>query len=249
MKKISNVLYSEKDEGNKLDLYLPDGEAFNTIVYFHGGGLEGGDKADRAYVEMAEKFADRGYGFASANYRLYGRGGRYPNYLEDCAEAAAYVKRNVRTGKLLIAGQSAGAWIALMLCLNEEFLKGVGMAREEVDGWIIDSAQTTSHFNVLKYEEGLDPRLQRIDKYAPLYYVNENSVPKKMLIDFYENDMPCRAEQNLFFIRALKEFEPEADIEYVKLSGQHCYGSSYKDGDGEYAFQKAVFKWLRDKGF
>ena len=30
---------------NRLDLYLPDAGTFDVMVYIHGGGLEGGDKA------------------------------------------------------------------------------------------------------------------------------------------------------------------------------------------------------------
>ena len=42
MKKTENVTYSKK-HAETLDIYLPDTAGFRTIVYFHGGGLEGGD--------------------------------------------------------------------------------------------------------------------------------------------------------------------------------------------------------------
>ena len=45
MKKVENVVYGD-DKCHLLDIYLPDTTEFPVFVYFHGGGLEGGDKAD-----------------------------------------------------------------------------------------------------------------------------------------------------------------------------------------------------------
>ena len=46
MKKIENIAYMESPEQSQyLDLYLPDGKSFPVFVYFHGGGLEAGDKS------------------------------------------------------------------------------------------------------------------------------------------------------------------------------------------------------------
>ena len=81
-------------------------------------------------------------------------------------------------------------------------------------------------------------RLQRIDEFVPLYFANENTKFSKMLILFYENDMPCRPEQNLLFIKAIKTFNPNADIVFKQLIGGHCHGSSIKDDDGAYAYVK-----------
>ena len=230
-----------------LDMYLPSLRGFKTIVYFHGGGLEAGDKADKNYVEIAKRFAECGYGFVSVNYRMYPTA-KFPEYLEDAAEAIAWVKTHIQeydgNGELYVSGQSAGAWISLMLCLNKEYLNAVGISPMEIKGWIIDSAQTTSHFNVLKRETGSDPSLQRIDKYAPLYYVDKDTRLTKMLILFYEEDMPCRPEQNMLFIKALKNFNENTDIQYKQLLGGHCCGSTVKDDDGEYAFVKETLRWL-----
>ena len=175
MKRICDVQYGNASECT-LDVYLPDGESVGTIVYFHGGGLEGGDKSDKNYVEIAESFVKNGYGFVSANYRMYPAGGRFPQFIEDAAQAVAWVKFHVKgyggSETLYVSGQSAGAWLSMMLCLNGEYLRAVGVDPLSIQGWLIDSAQTTAHFNVLKYELGCDPNLQRINEFAPLYYVD-----------------------------------------------------------------------------
>lgn len=245
MKELFSVKYNEFCA---LDAYLPATNGFSTIVHFHGGGLETGDKADENHVEMGKRFVQEGYGFVSVNYRMYPQA-KFPQYLEDAAQAIAWVKTHIQeyggNGELYISGQSAGAWMAIMLCLHNVYLQDVGISSLAIKGWLIDSAQMTSHYNVLKHEMGVNPSLQRINEYAPLYYVDENTRFTKMLIIFYEKDMPCRPEQNMLLIAALKNFNKDADIEYAQLAGGHCHGSSYKDDDGEYAFVKEALRWLK----
>ena len=250
MKKIENIEYSKK-HNEKLDVYLPDEKGFITVIYFHGGGIVAGDKADSFYVEIAERFAENGYAFVSVNYRMYPNA-KFPDFLEDAAEAVAYTKKHIPewggSGEVMISGQSAGAWMSLMLCLNKKYLNAVGIDPSEISAWLIDSAQTTTHFNVLKYELGEDPNLQRINEFAPQFFVDAQTSFSKMLLIFYENDMPCRKEQNMLFYKSVLLFNKEADIVYKTLPGEHCHGSTQKDADGEFAYVKTAFAWLKEKG-
>ncbi len=247
MKIYNNLPYGGADEVCKFDLYLPEQEGYDTVVYFHGGGLEGGTKADPYYVDMAKSFAERGIAFASVEYRKYPKA-KYPDYIVDCATATAFVLSNIKdyggNGNIYVSGQSAGAWLSLMLCFNKKFFADAGVDREKILGYVIDSAQTTSHFKVIQEEKGLDELAQRIDEYAPLYYVNKDSEFPKMFLVFYGEDMPCRAEQNLLLYKALLAYNPAARVEYIQLPGGHCAGSTKKDEDGEYPFVKEVFAWL-----
>lgn len=250
MKKLENIRYSDKHT-EAMDVYLPDSADFRIIVDFHGGGLEKGDKAKQSLTEIAERFCALGYGFVSANYRMYPTA-RFPEYLIDAADAVAYVETHARewggSGELLVSGHSAGAWLTLMLCMDSHYLQDVGVDSHKIVGWISDSAQTTAHFNIQQYEHGEHKHAQRINEVAPQYYVGENTAFSRMLLIFYENDMPCRPEQNMLFYRSLLTFNPEADVEYKQLPGKHCHGSSKKDEDGEYAFFKTTVDWLRRKG-
>ena len=250
MKKLENVIYSQKHE-EKLDIYLPEGKGFKTVVYFHGGGLVAHGKACEGAVNIAESFVKKGYAFVSADYRIYPNA-KFPDFLVDGADAIAYVKAHIAewggSGEMIVSGQSAGAWISMMLCLDKQYLTGVGIDPLEIAGWIIDSSQMTAHFNVLRHEQGVHPCLQRINEYAPLYYVDEKTAFTKMLLIFYEQDMPTRPEQNLLFYKTVFEFKKDADIAYQMLPGGHCHGSSVKDDDGEYAYVKTAFKWLEEKG-
>ncbi len=246
MKVLKDISYG-KEARQKLDLYLPDKENCPLIIYFHGGGIESGDKSDANYAAMAKQFNSAGYAFASVNYGLYTQGARFPDFIYDCAKAVCFVKSRAAEwgcGNLIIAGQSAGAWLALMLCVNPKYLKSEDVETSDISAWLIDSAQTTSHFNVLKYEKNVDSRLQRIDEFAPLYYVDGNLRFNRMLVCFYSEDMPCRKEQNLLFIRTVKEFFPQADLQWVQLQGGHCRGSCIADEDGGFAFVKTALSFL-----
>lgn len=232
---------------HKLDAYLPDRDGFTLIVDFHGGGMENGDKTNvRAF---AEGFVKAGYGVVAPNYRKYPQGAKYPDFLVDAAHAVAFAKSKAKewggNGKIVVSGHSAGAWLTAMLCLNKTFLEETGISPREIDGWIVDSAQTTDHYNVMKYEDGADPRLQRIGRFAPLYYVDGNTDVGHMLLFFYENDMPCRPEQNMLFYKAVLAFDKEADIAYEKLAGRHC--EMVREPDGAFSYVVKSLEWLKER--
>jgi acetyl esterase/lipase len=246
-----DVVYGQYEQC-VLDAYLPQSNGFTTIIYFHGGGLVAGDKADKNNLELAEALVKEGYAFVSANYRMYIHDAKYPDFLVDAAQAVAFIKENyadkLGNGKVLISGQSAGAWISAMLCMDKQWLAGVGIDAEKIDGWLLDSAQMTSHFRLLEREENITPWLQRIDKYAPVYYVGEGVKVSPMFITFYEKDMLCRVEQNQMFINALRFFNREADVTGHLLPGEHCHGTVFKDEDGQFAFLKLALPWMKERG-
>ena len=249
MRIIKDVIYKSEDSC-KLDIYLPSKDGFETFVWFHGGGLENGDK--ESGKKLAEAIIEAGYAFVSVEYRMYTGGARFPDFLLDAADAVAFVKENIenyggKKDRLYISGQSAGAWISLMLCMNREFLERVGIDNKEILGWVIDSAQTTAHFNVLKYELGEDSRAQRINEFAPQFYVSDRTDFSKILLIMYEKDMPCRYEQNMLFYKSILGFNETADIMYKVLPGEHCHGSCVRDGDGQYAYVKTMLQWLKNR--
>lgn len=249
MKSVKNINY---DKDLYMDLFLPDQEEFYTIIHFHGGGLVEGDKGDTH--QYCEHLAEAGFAVATANYSLI-TNEHFPNALHDAANAVKYVMDNIsKYGKskgFIVSGQSAGAWITLMLCLNNALLKEKNVKNTAILGWISDSSQTTTHFNVLKLikekEEyaGLNEYSQRIDEYAPLYYVDEKTSFSHLLLMTYENDMPNRLEQNKLLYSAIKTFDQNADVTLKILKGYHCRGSSELDDDGEYETIKVIKEWIQ----
>ena len=144
MRVISDIEYAA---GLKMDLYRPDADGFDLIVWFHGGGLESGCRADGAGLGAA--FTAHGCGFASADYRMY-PAARYPDYLLDGAQAVAFMLRQAKayggSGRVIVSGQSAGAYMTMLLALNPAFLRNAGADRSAVAAYISDSAQQHTAF-------------------------------------------------------------------------------------------------------
>ena len=229
-----------------MDCFLPSQEEFFTIIHFHGGGLVEGDKGDTH--QLCEHLANKGFAVFTANYSLLPKA-KFPELLYDAAEAVKYVMEHVsefgKSKGFLVSGQSAGAYITMMLCLNKEYLASVGINNQDILGWISDAGQPTSHFNLLKIEKGLSPLLQRIDEMAPLYYVNEETKFSYLLLTAYEEDLPNRVEQNKLLMSSIKSFNKDADVEFKLLKKWHCHGSSELDEDGEYELVKEIIKWAK----
>ena len=90
---VRDIPYSAKTdtystERLKVDVSYPDSAAnAPVVVWFHGGGLEGGSK------ELPEAIRDKGYVVVGVNYRLL------PNVhvtdiIDDAAEAVAWAMKN-----------------------------------------------------------------------------------------------------------------------------------------------------------
>ena len=240
MKSVKNINYHND---LFMDLFLPDEKEFWTIVYFHGGGLIEGDKGDSH--QFCEHLANKGYAVFTANYSLMPES-HFPVFLKDAAKAVRWAKDHIddygKSKGIIIFGQSAGAYITLMLCFNKEYLNEVGIDNDEIACWVSDSAQPTTHFNILKYERNLSPLLQRIDEAAPLYYVDEKTRFSKLLLISYENDLNNRLEQNKLLYSTLKNFNKNANVELRVLKGGHCHGSGELDDDNEYEVIKEMVK-------
>ena len=113
-----------------LDIYEPVGDVEvnrPAVMFTHGGGFRGGDKAYDIYAEMPREFAQRGYVAFSINYRLADPGGE-PT-IADSASADALtalewiqsrsVKYGVDPNRIVICGDSAGGAIAVNMCYRK----------------------------------------------------------------------------------------------------------------------------------
>ncbi len=188
----------------KLDLYLPAGPAkeFPILVWFHGGGLSGGDKAAAPEQAAARRLAAHGIAVASVNYRLSPKV-KFPVYLEDSAAAVRWVADHAASlgadpKKLYVGGYSAGGYITSLLALDAHFLRDAGV--ETVAGFISMSGQMTTHFTV-RGEAGLPKDNVLVNDAAPLGHVHAGA-PRLLLI-CGDDDFPARLEENQFLAAAL----------------------------------------------
>jgi acetyl esterase/lipase len=115
----------------KLDIYKPINakEPRPVIVFTYGGGFKAGSKDNYGFV--AEAFSSLGYVTVIYDYRLYPQV-TWPAYLEDGAQAIAWVNKEIiKYGgdpkRIIIAGHSAGAYIAAMLTVNPAYLRAANV--------------------------------------------------------------------------------------------------------------------------
>jgi acetyl esterase/lipase len=134
----TNLIY---DEANalRLDVYSPSNlQNAPVVVFFYGGRWESGSKDEYKFV--GEALASRGFVAVIPNYRLYPQV-RFPAFVEDGAKSVAWVHNNVKRyggdpSKVFVMGHSAGAHIAAMISLREEFMQKAGGARTWLRGMI-----------------------------------------------------------------------------------------------------------------
>ncbi len=227
MKILKDIAYDIiDDENQRLDIYLPSVDTLKTtniLIYFHGGGLESGDKTEGLDYDY---FVENEIIVISANYRMY-PDAKFPEFIEDAASVVKWTLENRKqyhnVGKVFIGGSSAGAYLTSMLAFDNSYLGKYGIESADIAGYIIDSAQMTTHLHVLR-ERGINTKCINVDSAAPIYFLNENTVFPNALIVVAENDMPCRLEQNLLFIKTAEVFQcPEDKIVYKLMKGYaHC---------------------------
>jgi acetyl esterase/lipase len=223
MKTLKNINYGDGDyPQQKLDLYLPDTKAFPVLVYLYGGGLEAGSKED---LQCFSDCTQDNIGVVIPDYRLY-PAARYPEFIMDAAAAVAWTVKNIGTHgeckKMFIGGTSAGAYIAMMLCMDKRYLAPYGIDPDIIGGYIFDAGQPTVHFNILR-EAGIDPKKVVVDEKAPLYYVSAGRNYPPILTLCADNDMPNRLEQTMLLISTMKHFGYN-DVEFQLMKGYEHSG-------------------------
>ena len=246
MRSIHNICYSP-DQGQYLDLYLPECDLFPVMVYFHGGGLEVGDKAGQP--ALVEYLTGCGIAVVSANYRMYPQA-KYPDFLTDAAQAVAWVFRNIHnygtaTG-IYVGGSSAGGYISQMLCFDPSWLAEQGLHPDRICGFIHDAGQPTCHFNVLR-ERGLDTRRVIIDESAPLYHIQADKPYPPMLIIVSDQDMPNRYEQTALLVSTLTHFGYGDRVTLRIMQGKHCAYVNKLDDQGHSILGQLVSKFIWSK--
>ena len=250
MRELLDIPYSKRDssESHLLDLYLPDADSFPLLVYFHGGGLEKGSK--KSVANAARWLNAHGVAVASVEYRMY-PSAKYPDFLEDSAEAVAYVKAHIAEygvcTELYVGGSSAGGYISMMLCFDDRWLAPYGIKPTDIDGFVHDAGQPTCHFNVLKYA-GIDPRRVIIDETAPLYHVGVAERYPRMYFIVSDNDMTNRLEQTGVMMTALRQFGYDMSlVSYTLMHGKHCAYCNAFTEEGESVFGKLILDFIQGK--
>ena len=135
-----DIPYVEKgDERQVLDVYAPPkAKDLPVVFWIHGGGWQGGDKAD---VQLKPQvFADKGFVFVSTNYRLL-PSVDMGTINRDVAKSIHWVHDHIAEyggdpKRLFIMGHSAGAELAALICTDERYLKAEGLSLDIIKGCV-----------------------------------------------------------------------------------------------------------------
>ena len=234
----------EYKDGLHLDLHLPQSNEFDLFVYFHGGGLTCGV---RGGVEVfAKTLAQSNIATATVEYRLYPNV-KFPGFIEDGAHAVRWLKDHIseygKCRRIFLGGSSAGGYISMMLCFDPSYFAAVDMKPTDIDAYIHDAGQPTSHFNVLK-ELGRDSRRVIVDETSPMFFVGTSDEYSPMLFIVSDDDMFGRFEQTMLMVKTMEHFGHAQKVYCEVMHGKHCEYVRKKDENGDGVFANLVLSFL-----
>ena len=207
----NNILYRTAEETQadayinercRLDVYYPGNvKDFTTVVWFHGGGLEGGEK----YIP--ETWKNKGIAVVAANYRLHPKV-KSPVYIDDAAAAVAWVFNTIEKyggdpKKIVVSGHSAGGYLASMIGLDKKWLAKYDIDADKIAMLIPFSGHTITHMTIRK-ERGISDKQPVVDEFAPLWHVRPDAPPLVLITGDRELEMLGRYEENAYMMRMMK---------------------------------------------
>lgn len=126
-------------ERQKLDIWKPEGTGpFPVIIFFHGGGWNAGER--QVYGFAGRALAEKGFVAVIPDYRLAPQH-RFPAFIEDGAAATAWVRKYIGNyqgdpDRITLSGHSAGAHIAALLTLDQQWLNKAGAGENAVKAFV-----------------------------------------------------------------------------------------------------------------
>lgn len=185
-----------------LDIYYPkNSKGFATIIWFHGGGLSGGNK------EILSGLKEKGFAIIGVNYRLSPKV-KVKNCIEDAAAAVAWTFKNIAkyggdSSLLFMSGHSAGGYLGMMIGLDKKWLQPYAIDANTIAGLIPLSGQAITHFEIRK-ERGIPDTQPIIDEFSPLYHVRADAPPLLLITGDRELELLGRYEENAYLMRMMK---------------------------------------------
>lgn len=197
----------------QLDIYVPSAGngPHPVIVWFYGGSWNSGTRHGYDFVGRA--LAAQGFVVVVPDYRLVPEV-QFPGFVEDGAEAVRWARENVTAhggdpDRMVLAGHSAGAYIAAMLANDPQWL---GEDRAALSGMVglagpydflpLDSESTVAAF-------GHWPELEETQ---PVSFADGDAIPALLLTG--AEDTTVRPRNSI----ALSAVLAEAGVEAAMVS-------------------------------
>lgn len=207
-----------------LDVYRPQTASKNApvIVWFHGGGLSGGNR------HIPAQFRDQKFLVVPVNYRLYPQAS-CRDAIFDAAASVAWTFRNIEKyggdpKKVYVSGHSAGGYLSAMIALDPQYLGKFGISNMELAGAFPISGQMTTHFQVVgeRAEPGKKHGANNplcIDEMAPLYFTKVPCPNMHLLVGDPKLEWPARVEENYLLAAMLRTVKNHREVEIRSYEG------------------------------
>lgn len=218
---MKNISYLESGAGvdpqHRLNLFLPKGTNWPTLIFVHGGGWDSGDKdlkvggAD-VYGNIGRFFASRGIGVAVINYTLQ-PAATWREQVQDVARATSWVHSHCsqyggNSQNIFLMGHSAGAQLAAHVALNSKLwitnesvyhaIRGVicvsGAGLDLTDKTTYALGENLSYYEA-RFRAGDSADWQR--EASPVTYIEPGAPPFLILYGGHEKDSLKRQAQLL----------------------------------------------------
>lgn len=203
---IGDVSYKSGDaytnERCRLDISTPEKDGtYPVVVWFHGGGLTGGNKYFPAALLEKEMV------LVAPNYRLSPKV-QVTGCIDDAAAAVAWVFRNIDAyggdpEMVIVAGHSAGGYLASMIGLDKQWLGKYNVNADDIAALFPFSGHTITHFTV-RQERGIPGTQPVVDEMAPLFHVRKDAPPLYLMTGDRELEMLGRYEENAYMYRMMQ---------------------------------------------
>ncbi len=237
---ITNVVYGKGgNEELKLDIVRPkenSGTPMPAVVFMHGGGWAIGDKSKGIWY--LRDLAKRGYFGVTIDYRLTGKGHKFPAQIEDCKCAVRFLRAhakeyNIDPDHIFAWGGSAGGHLAALLGTTDGLKEFEGTG-----GWenysskvqavmvfcgvmdLYSLSKQNKADGILKKLIGgyTDEFKDAMNRASPISYITKNSAP--FLLVHGDADEEVSFKQSQAFAEALKA--AGVDVEFITIKdGKH----------------------------
>jgi acetyl esterase/lipase len=240
----------------KLDYWRPRKPGSPLVVFVHGGGWKRGDKSHAA-GQKASHFLEKGYGFASINYRLV-PDCTVKEQARDVASALAYLNNKADSlgfdkTRIVLMGHSAGAHLSALVGTDMSYLKETGLEPKSLRGVIpLDGAcydvprqiADGAGFMHDTYVQAFGVERARQLALSPMHHAAAPNSPAFLILHVQRID---GAAQSLALGEALQKAGTKAEVRgFGGIGLQGHMEINRRLGDPSYPATSVVDEWLRE---
>jgi acetyl esterase/lipase len=225
--RLSDVPFLPAGRNEKLDLYFPNGPKRldrPAVVFIHGGGFTGGDKAEYRSASVSADLCRAGYVVVSCNYVLGSKTkeGVWPQNIADCRNAVRWVRAHakelgVNPDKIAVAGGSAGGYLALMVGLSDDKTGPGGDPSAQLSAKVSAVIDMYGVVNFSKHGKGDVPGASPEEQKAYLPELQCDAQDPAVLILHGTSDTTVDIAQSDDMAKALRS--AKASYEYIVVAG------------------------------